>query len=70
MKINGLTFRDNPVFCGHCPAYIKGDAHNGWCAWFSLHKHQWDKVPSRCKKLFDKAFSMGDGEYVIVPKTD
>lgn len=70
MKINGLVFRDKPVFCGHCPAYIRWDEHNGWCPWFALHKHHWDKVPARCQKLFDKAFSMGDGDYVITAKTD
>ena len=65
MTINGLVFREIPVFCGHCPAYIKGDEHNGWCPWFALNKHHWDKVPARCQKLFDKAFAMGDGDYVI-----
>jgi hypothetical protein len=66
MTINGLRFRTNPLFCGHCPAYIRNSDHKGWCSWFDLNKHQFDKVPARCKRLFDKAYSLGDGDYVIV----
>lgn len=74
--INGIKFYGHKCFCGECAAWYNGRTHlsikdsaKGHCLLFDKKKNEYDKVPNRCKELFDKAFEYPDGtELAIVIK--
>lgn len=66
--INGIRFREIPLCCGYCPAFLSGKKDNrGFYIFFNKQKWKYNNISSRCKKLFEKGFQIG-GELLIVVK--
>ncbi len=73
VKINGVTFYEEPTSCGTCPFFSDGSTSHpmsqgtekGHCRQFDENHKRWRSVPRRCEKLFKKAFQIG-GDLVIV----
>ena len=58
-----------PIMCGVCPFFLAGrEDSKGFCTAFDKHKGRYAHIPKRCSDLFEKAFQIGDDDYVIVIK--
>lgn len=74
--INGTTFYDKPGSCGSCPWFFSGSTHfqynsgKGHCTMFNEMHHSYINSPSRCRKLFNKAFRMPDGSRLVIVKNE
>lgn len=71
--INDKTFYDFPIMCGGCPFYLGNgkleggkESISGFCALFDKKKGYYSNIPSRCKKLFDKARTYPNGAKLVI----
>lgn len=71
ITINGVCFNEEPYNCGSCPAFSAGSKDKGgFCSFFEKQKWRYNSVPSRCKNLFAKGFSIGGDLVIVIKKTD
>lgn len=78
VTINGEIFHDKPGSCGTCPFFNSGNTYlssrlgcnssMGFCTVFGENHRSWINPPRRCQKLFNKAFRMPDGSYLVIVK--
>lgn len=71
--INGIKFYGHKCFCGECAAWNNSSTHlsqkdsgKGHCLLFDKMKNEYDKVPIRCKKIFDKAYNFPEGTELVI----
>lgn len=65
--INCIRFHEIPLCCGYCPAFLSGKKDNrGFCIFFDKQKQKYNNISSRCKKLFEKGFQIGDELAIVV----
>lgn len=77
VTINGETLYNNPGSCGTCPFFYNGATHlqpvgsqKGYCRMFDEMHKSYINPPARCKKLFNKAFSMPEGSTLVITVND
>jgi hypothetical protein len=70
--INGVQFMDKPRSCYSCGFFFSGSTSyqqnpgKGHCTLFDEFHKSYISPPSRCAKLFNKAFKYSDGEKLVI----
>ena len=73
--INDIPFYEEPGSCGTCEFFNNGSSalcpqDKGMCLLFMETHHSWCNPPSRCAKIFRKAFKAEDGARLVIVKNE